>query len=44
MPFEITNADGDHPVCVTIYADRRPESTATRSLVAVSTSIDEGPC
>ncbi|TDC77228.1 hypothetical protein [Actinomadura sp. 7K507] len=44
LPFEITNADGDHPVCMTVYADRLPESTAARALVSVSTSIDEGRC
>ena len=44
LPFEITNVEGDHPVCVTVYADRLPESTATRSLVTVSTSIDQGRC
>ena len=42
--FEITNADGDHPVCLTVFPDRLPESTAEVAKIATETWMAEGRC
>ncbi|WP_228001181.1 hypothetical protein [Nocardia australiensis] len=42
--FEITNADGDHPVCLTVFADRLPESTAEVAKITTETTMTEGRC
>ncbi|WUH97929.1 hypothetical protein OHR68_31135 [Spirillospora sp. NBC_00431] len=44
LKYEITNTRGEHPVCLTVFADRLPESTAQKAKVAVTTSMTDGRC
>lgn len=44
LNYEITNTRGEHPVCLTVFADRLPESTALNAKVAVTTAMKDGRC
>ena len=44
LPFDITNTAGDHPVCLTVYAERLPESSAVRSWIRTTTTLSDGLC
>ncbi|TDD79178.1 hypothetical protein E1293_24135 [Actinomadura darangshiensis] len=44
LKFELTDTDGDHPVCLTVTVHRLPESSALRAVITMSTTMAKGHC
>lgn len=44
--YELTNLDGEHPVCLSVKVDGHPGggSAGSRGGRSISTSVEEGPC